>query len=81
MESERESEGEEELDSFIVDDEEEDGLFSESQSKGKEGKSKTRKKKDKNAEENRIVVDFEVWGNDKQLDMLIETLFQLLNND
>lgn len=26
-------------------------------------------------------MDFKIWGNDKQLDMLIETLFQLLNHE
>ena len=44
-------------------------------------RNKRRGKKVSNQTDNRIAVDFEVWGDDNQLDMFIETLFQLLNHD
>ena len=53
-------------DSFIV--ESEDGEFEE-----------RKKSKKKNKEENQILIDLDKWGNDKQLDSLIENLFHILN--
>lgn len=38
-------------------------------------------KKQPKEEVNKVLMDFKIWGNDKQLDMLIETLFQLLNHE
>lgn len=52
-------------DSFIEDSDEEE--------------KKAKKNKKKKKEENEMLINLEKWGNNKQLDLLIENLFKILS--